>query len=273
MILVNEKFFEREEVKIDLEDRGYQFGDGVYEVVRVYNGKTFRMDDHITRLKRSVNEIRIKLPMEPAEIKEKIHQLVEKNSLKDGIIYFQVTRGASPRNHSFPENTTSVLTAYTRDFARPLNDIKNGIKTVTIDDIRWLRCDIKTINLLGNVLAKQFAVENNAKEAVQIRGDYVTEGSSSNFYIVKDGTIITHPANNLILKGITRIVIEEIAAKLDIPFVEKEFTLDEALNADEAFISSTTAEVSPVIQINDHILSEQPGPVVRKLQAEFEQLI
>lgn len=273
MILLNDQFLPREEVKIDLEDRGYQFGDGIYEVARVYNGKAFRLDEHLVRLERSAKEIRMTLPLSNGEIKTKILELIAMDNLADGIVYFQVTRGVAPRAHNFPTNVTSVLTAYTKEMPRPIADFQSGVKVVSIEDIRWLRCDIKSLNLLGNVLAKQYAVENQAKEAIQIRNNTVTEGSASNFFIVKDGKIITHPANNFILRGITRDVIEEIANKLGIPFIEKEFSLNEAYKADEAFITSTTMEVTPVIQINDEKIADKPGTISKALQEEFDKLI
>ncbi len=273
MILMNDQFLSREQANVDMEDRGYQFGDGIYEVVRVYHGASFKMDEHLTRLARSAKEIRLTLPMSLGEIKEKIVELIKRNNLKDGIVYFQVTRGTAPRIHQFPSNTTSVLTAYTKEMERPMKDLLHGAKVVTTEDIRWLRCDIKSLNLLGNVLAKQYAVENNAKEAIQIRGDIVTEGSSSNFFIVKDGSLLTHPANHFILKGITRDVVEVLATELGLPFVEKEFKLEDVYQADEAFLSGSTTEITPVTQVNDHKISEQPGPITKKLQEAFEKLI
>ena len=273
-ILINNDYFTtREDVRIDLEDRGYQFGDGVYEVVRIYNGKPFQMDAHMRRFERSAKEIRLDLHTDINSIKDSLLKLLANSNLRDGIIYFQATRGVAPRNHAFPNNATSIFSAYTKEIARPLTELENGVKIVTTEDIRWLRCDIKSISLLGNVLAKQYSVENSAKEAVQIRNGIVTEGSASNFFIIKDGMIYTHKANNLILKGITRDQVEMFAKELEVPFIEKEFTLDEALTADEAFITSTTSEVTPVIQINDHLLSEKPGPVTKELQRLFTNLV
>jgi len=273
MILMNNQFLSRKEALVDIEDRGYQFGDGIYEVVRVYHGAPFKMEEHLKRFARSAKEIKLTLPMSMDEINEKIMELIEKNNLDTGIVYFQATRGASPRVHHFPKDATSVLTAYTKEMKRPLDEINHGVKVVTLEDIRWLRCDIKSINLLGNVLAKQFAVENDAKEGVQIRGTIVTEGSSSNFFIVKDEKLYTHPATRLILRGITRDVVEELAKQLNIPFIEQEYELKDVYQADEAFITSTTAEVTPVIQVNDHKISETPGPITKKLQEAFEKLI
>lgn len=273
MILLNNQFYERENVNIDIEDRGYQFGDGIYEVVRVYNGKPFRMDEHSIRFERSARELKLRLPMTTKEINGQILQLIKENQLVDGYVYYQLTRGVAPRNHAFPSKESPVLVGYTKELQRPLADMTNGVKVVTVEDIRWLRCDIKSLNLLGNVLAKEYAVENGAKEAIQIRGNTITEGSASNFFIVKDGKLLTHPANNLILKGITRNVVEELAKKLDILFVEQEFTLEEAYQADEAFISGTTVEVTPVIQIDEKIIGKEPGPITKRLQESFEALI
>jgi len=274
LILFNDQFIKRnQEAHIDIEDRGYQFGDGIYEVVRIYNGIPFRLDDHLDRFERSAQEIYLKLPMSKSETKIKITQLIEMNNLQNGTIYFQITRGVAPRNHAFPEQVIPVFIAYTKESPRPIEQFKNGIKTVTVEDIRWLRCDIKSLNLLGNVIAKQYAHVHQADEAIQIRDNTVTEGSSSNFYIIEKGTIYTHPADHFILKGITRIVIEEIAKNLGIPFEERLFSVKDIYRADEAFISSTTAEVTPIIQVNDRIIENGPGPIVRALQAEFEKMI
>lgn len=273
MILINDKLVSREEVTVDIEDRGYQFGDGIYEVVRFYNGKPFKLDEHLIRLERSAKEIRLSLPFPIEVVKMKTIELAEKNSLNNGIIYMQITRGIAPRNHAFPQEAKSILTAYTKEIKDNKQDSLVGIKVITVDDIRWLRCDIKSINLLGNVLAKQQAIENGAKEAIQIRNGSITEGSSSNFFIIKDGKIYTHPANNLILRGITRDVIESIAKAKAIPFVEGEFSLEDVYNADEAFVASTTFEITPVIQINNIKLSDEIGPITKVLLEEFNRIV
>lgn len=273
MILLNNQLIDQKEINIGIEDRGYQFGDGVYEVVRIYNGKPFRFKDHLIRFERSAKEIKISLQMSISKIEVKILELIKINGLDNGIVYFQVTRGKAPRDHSFPKDTTSILTAYTTEKKRPLEKIENGIKVVSVEDIRWLKCDVKSINLLGNVLAKQHAVENNAGEAIQIRNNIVTEGSSSNFYIIKDKKIYTHPANNLILRGITRNVVEEIATKLEIPFLEKKISLVDVYQAEEAFITSTTSEITPVLQVDDHVISSNPRSITKAIQSEYFKLI
>ncbi len=203
-ILYNDEIMVRDNV-VEIEDRGYQFGDGVYEVIGVYDGEPLLMDEHMKRLERSAREIRLTLPTEVGQLKEKLQQLVQANGLEEGIIYLQVSRGVSPRWHEFPSKSTKAVTvAYTREEERETALEDNGGTAILAEDIRWLRCDIKTLNLLPNVLAKQNAVENNAIEAILHRGDTVTEASASNVFIVKDGELYTHPADNYILNGITR---------------------------------------------------------------------
>lgn len=272
-VLYNENFIEKEELAVNYEDRGYQFGDGIYEVIRIYNGKPLCMVEHLVRLEKSADGIRLNLPIETIRLNEQLNKLIKLNNLQDGIIYLQVTRGVAARNHAFPLDSKPVLVAYTKEIVRPTYEIDNGVKVVTVEDIRWLKCDIKSINLLGNVLAKQYAVEKEAREAIQIRDGVVTEGSASNFFIVRDKSIYTHPANNLILRGITRDLVEDFAGRLGIPFIEKEFSLKAVLYSDEAFITSTTQEIMPVLAIDGKQISTKPGEVTRRLQAEFLKLI
>ncbi|WP_066057473.1 D-amino-acid transaminase [Robertmurraya korlensis] len=266
-VIVDGEIVERALASVDIEDRGYQFGDGVYEVIRVYNGKMFTAKEHLHRLKESAEKISIQIPYGTSELEEKLNRLIEKNELTNGIVYMQFTRGASPRNHAFPSNVTPTFVAYTRNVDRPVGSMEEGVKTIFIEDIRWLRCDIKSLNLLGNLLAKQKAVEAGCFEAIQHRGEIVTEGSSSNVSIVKNGTVITHPANNLILNGITRQKVKQVCEQNQIPFEEKEFTLEELLLADEVFLSGTTVEVTPIVEVEEKKISAGiPGAVTKKLQ-------
>ncbi|HET7580376.1 MAG TPA: D-amino-acid transaminase [Bacillales bacterium] len=274
MILFQNQFMDRKDAVVDIEDRGYQFGDGIYEVIRVYGGRFFGLEGHMERLVRSTGEISMELPMPADEMEKKLTELVQANNLEDGIVYLQITRGAAPRSHEFPLEPKGVLTAYTKEMPRPLELMKNGIQTVLTEDVRWLRCDIKSLNLLANVMAKQEAKERGCTEAVFHRGDTVTEGSSSNLLIVKNGEVQTHPANNLILNGITRKKVFELAENLGLKVTEEAFTIDELFNADEAFITSTTSEVTPVVQVDDTTIGTgQPGQVTRKLQEAFEAAI
>ena len=284
-IILNGEMVERSTVNIDIEDRGYQFGDGIYEVIRVYNGKLFTKEAHIKRLYESAEKISMILPFDQKSIEQQLENLVEENQLKTGIIYLQFTRGVSMRAHGFPgEDVTPVFVAYTREVERPKSSMDNGVKGILVDDIRWLRCDIKSLNLLGNILAKQEAANHGCFEAIQHRSNIVTEGSSSNVFVVKNGELWTHPATNLILNGITRRVILDICKEQEIQVIEKPFTVDELLEADEIFISSTTSEIMPIVHFakntkTDILLDEkrigegQPGKLTRKLQKLFEQEI
>lgn len=274
MIIFNNEFMERRDATVDIEDRGYQFGDGVYEVIRVYDGQFFCLKEHLDRLVRSAKEIDIDLPFSRTKMEEKLTQLVHRNSLENGIVYLQITRGVAERIHHFPDNMTSILTAYTKEREPAVKEKREGIKVSLEEDIRWLRCDIKSLNLLPNVLANQAAKRKGCAEAILHRGDTVTEASSSNVFIVKNKALHTHPANNYILNGITRGKVIELASKLNIEVREEPFTISELLSADEAFISNTGIEIGPIIKVDDQQIGVgQPGPITRQLQKAFEALI
>ncbi|WP_312469936.1 D-amino-acid transaminase [Neobacillus sp.] len=273
--ILNGKMIARSEAKVDVEDRGYQFGDGVYEVIRVYNGKMFTAKEHLKRFVKSSESIGIYIPYTIDQLTESLEELIEQNKLHLGTIYMQITRGVAPRNHAFPTaDVTPTLVAYTKEVARPEDSLNSGVKTIIMEDIRWLRCDIKSLNLLGNLLAKQKAADEGCFEAIQHRGQDVTEGSSSNVFIVKNGVVITHESNNLILKGITKDVILQVCTDNNVQVEERTFTLEELEQADEVFLSSTTSEVMPIVEIDGKKVKEGlTGPVTRKLQELFEREI
>ena len=273
--LWNDRIVADEEVVVDKEDRGYQFGDGVYEVVKVYNGQLFTMEEHVDRFYASAEKIKITIPYTKDKLYTLLHQLVEANEIETGHIYFQITRGACPRNHIFPDcDVQPVITGNAKENPRPLANQENGVKATFVEDIRWLRCDIKSLNLLGAVLAKQEAHEKGCYEAILHRGETVTEGSSSNIYGVKDGVLYTHPADNLILNGITRQVILKCAEEIGMPVKEEAFTKEQLLAMDEVIVSSTTSEVTPIIDIDGQVISGgKPGEWTRKLQAQFNTKI
>lgn len=274
MILYNGKFIEKEDVCISYEDRGYYFGDGVYEVFRVYQGQIYEKEAHFRRLEESAESVQIRLPYSTAEMDQMIEQLVKKEKLVDGTLYMQITRGSAPRIHTFPDSAVPTLLAYCKEAARPVKSIENGITAITMDDIRWLRCDIKSLNLLPNTLAKQNAVGSGADEAILHRDGTVTECSASNIMIVKNNRIYTHPANNLILHGITRKITLELAKHLGIETKEQAFQVEDLFTADEVFITGTTVEVTPVIQIDQKSIgSGRPGSLTRQLQKAFEKEI
>jgi len=266
---------ERTKAVVDIEDRGHIFGDGIYEVFRVYGGRLFEPELHWARFVRSAQAIRLELLWEPAELEEGVRELIRADGLEEGIVYLQLTRGAAPRSHTFPgPGTPPALTAFTKPMPRPLAALEAGVAVVSRPDIRWLRCDIKSLNLLPNVLARQEAAERGAAEAVLHRDGVVTECSASNIAIVVNGVIRTHPANNLILHGVTRAVALRLAAELGIPFEERAFTLEELYAADEAFLLGTTVEITPVVGVDGRTIGGgRPGPVTRRLQESFERLV
>lgn len=273
--LWNDQIVKNEEVLVDKEDRGYQFGDGVYEVVKVYNGELFTATEHIDRFYDSAEKIRITIPYTKDKLHQLLHQLVEANNIDTGHVYFQITRGAGPRNHIFPgDDVKPVITGNAKENPRPLENFEKGVKATFVEDIRWLRCDIKSLNLLGAVLAKQEAYEKGCYEAILHREEIVTEGSSSNIYGIKDGVLYTHPANNLILNGITRQVIIKCAAEIGLTVNEQAMTKEQLLAMKEVIVSSTTSEVTPVIEIDGTVIGNgTPGEWTRKLQAQFETKI
>lgn len=269
------KFKSRDEMSISIDDRGYYFGDGVYEVVKVYDGKLFTESAHINRLFQSADKIKITIPYTKEQIIGMIYELIARNELIDGHVYLQITRGSATRQHHFPGPTVSpVITAYTVTATRPLSDMEKGVSVKSVEDIRWLRCDIKSLNLLGSVLAKEEAKEAGCAEALLHRDGVVTEGSSTNMFGVKDGVVYTHPVSNLILEGITRQVVLELCKELSISVKEQAFTLAEAYEMDEFFYTSTTAEVMPITKIDDcQIANGKRGTITEKLQHAFSAKI
>ncbi|OCT12141.1 D-amino-acid transaminase [Paenibacillus pectinilyticus] len=272
MYFYKNEFVHKNDIHISPDDRGYYFGDGIYEVFRVYQGELYEASAHMQRLERTASEVRIQLPYTSDEIIVILNKLIQQNELIEGTVYLQITRGEAPRAHPFPIQAKPILLAYCSEVKRPLATIQNGIKAITEPDIRWLRCDLKTLNLLPNVLAKQAALDAGVQEVVLHRDGTVTECSASNIMIIKDAILYTHPANHLILHGITRAVVLRLAHALGIPVKDVAFTTEQLLQADEAFITGTTVEITPLIQIDGQAIgSGTPGPLTAKLQTEFER--
>lgn len=274
-VLINEHLVDEQDAKVPYNDRGYVFGDGIYEYIRTYNNNIFTAKPHFERHIRSAKEIGLELKYNVDELTELIQELLAANGVVNGGVYIQVTRGAAPRDHAFPTPSVEAnVMAFTKTYERPYKLLEEGINAITTEDIRWLRCDIKSLNLLGNVLAKERAVKYNAQEAIQHRGDIVTEGSSSNVYAIKAGEIYTHPVNNYILNGITRMVIKDIAEEKGIPFNEGTFTVDFLRNADEIIVSSTSIEVMPVVKLDGEQVGDgEVGPITKSLQEGFNSYI
>lgn len=272
---VNGRYVPHRDATIHVEDRGFQFADGVYEVCEVRAGRLIDERRHLDRLDRSLSELRITPPMTRAALSVVLRETVRRNRVRDGIIYLQVTRGVARRDHGFPDKPIPASVIVTSRSADPVKRDKAadaGVSIITVPDNRWDRVDIKTVGLLPNVLAKQAAKEAGAKEAwfVDASG-HVTEGSSTNAWIVTaDGIVVTRPAEHGILRGITRTVILDILAAAGLKLEERAFTLDEARAAREAFFTSASNIVVPVIKLDGALVGDgKPGPVVRRLRDEF----
>lgn len=268
-VYVNGEYLPETEGKISIFDRGFLFADGVYEVCAVINGKLVDYPAHMERLGRSLGELRMGWPCSRAELDAMHEELIRRNELKEGIIYMQVTRGVADRAFNFPKaETKPTLIAFTQlmNLANNPNAV-TGIKVITTPDLRWARRDIKTVMLLAPVLGKQSAYEQGAQEGWMVENGHVTEGTSSNAYIVKDGRVITRHLSNEILAGCTRRALMRLAKEHGVEIVERPFTPEEAYAADEAFLTSASQFVMPIVEIDGHrIGGGQPGPVVRKLR-------
>jgi D-alanine transaminase len=274
---VNGRYLPHTSAMVAIEDRGYQFSDGVYEVCEVRGGRLIDERRHLARLERSLEELRIAMPMSPAALATVMRECIRRNRVRDGILYLQITRGVARRDHGFPPPDTPpsvVVSARSIDFAANERIAAEGIAVVTVPDNRWERVDIKSISLLPNVLAKQAAREQGAKEAWFVDGSgHVTEGSSSNAWIVTmAGKVVTRPADRGILRGITRTVLIEVIRAQGFELEERPFTVDEAYGAREAFLTSASQIVMPVVRLDDHPIGNgAPGSVATALRAEFHR--
>lgn len=268
IVYVNGSYLPEEDATISIFDRGFIFGDGIYEVSAVIGGKLVDCEAHLTRLERSCGEIRLSLPWSKAELVAIHEELIKRNNLDEGGIYLQVSRGASDREFAFPKDVKPTLVMFTqaRNFVNAPT-VKTGIKVVSMPDLRWARRDIKSVNLLAPVLAKQFAAENGAQETWLTEDGVVTEGASSTAWIVKGKTLITRPLSNKVLPGITRKAVLAFLDESGFTLEERAFTLDEALEAEEAFITSATSLVMPVTTIDGHTIHNgAPGPAALRLR-------
>ena len=268
IVYVNGDYVAEQDAKISIFDRGFIFGDGVYEVVSVIRGKLVDRQYFIERLRRSLRELQIAWPCSESEYIEVMLQLILRNHLEEGMVYSQVTRGVADRNFNFPPATPTTMVAFTSNMPVLENPAADtGIKVTTFEDLRWKRRDIKSVNLLAQCLAKQDAISKGANESWMVEDGFVTEGSSSTAYIVSNGRVITKPLSNLILPGIRRRTLLEIAEQAGIQVDERPFTIAEALAADEAFVSSATTIVTGVISIDGHrIANGKPGPITMQLR-------
>ena len=269
-------FTPKDDVKLSPDDRGFLLADGAYEVILSYGGRLFKAKEHLKRLERSLRELRI----EGADVKSLVdvaEELIPANNLGggDAKVYIQVTRGAAVRTHAFPDSETSpTVYAAASPFQRPREKCERGVKVILVPDIRWTRCDIKSVALLPNVLASQRAKEAGAAEAVFVRDGMVTEGAHTNFCAVFDGQLVTYPKSHYILGGITREVVLDLCGELGIPCAEFPILESQLREADELMLVGTTVEITPVVQVDDWQVGDgKPGPITRNLQRAFWKLM
>lgn len=272
---VNGRFVRQAEAGVSIEDRGFQFADAVYEVWAVFGGRLADAEGHLTRLERSLAELRIPAPMARAALVQVLKETLRRNRVYDGMVYLQISRGAARRDHAFPKSETTptvVVTARAIDYAAEAAKAEKGVAVITAPDIRWGRCDIKTVGLLPNVLAKQDAREAGAFEAWLLDADgFVTEGASTNAWIVDaSGALRTRDTGANILRGVTRAGLIELARELQTPVVEQPFTVEEAKAAPEAFLTAASAFVIPIISIDGQPVGQgRPGPVAQRLRSLY----
>jgi D-alanine transaminase len=269
IVYLNGAFLPRNEAKLSVDERGFFFGDGVYEVTRVVRGRLFEWDRHARRLARGLRELRIDAGMDIETIRSLQERLIQENQLFEGqgTVYLQITRGAAPRTHHFPPAGTPATVFLSASPFTPNADARaRGVGVVTYPDYRWSRCDLKTVNLLPAVMAKQFAADNNCFEAVFIRDAVVTEGSHTNFFGVIGGEVRTYPNSNYVLPGVTRDVVVELAHELRIPVSETPIYKHEIAQLEESFLTGTTSDVMPVVTIDGKAVgSSKPGPITKRL--------
>ncbi|MDA3808073.1 MAG: D-amino acid aminotransferase [Thiomicrorhabdus sp.] len=275
IVYLNGQYMPMMDSQISTQDRGFLFGDGVYEVIPVYDRQLFAFPEHLQRLKNSLQAISIQNPLTDGEWLELLNTLIEKHPWPDQYIYLQVTRGIQMHRDHLPEEClTPTLYAYTNPLKAVSDSIlQNGITAITLEDIRWLNCDIKAITLLPNIMMKLAAKARNADDAILVsREGFITEGTSSNCFIVKDGTLITPPNGHSLLPGVTRTVIERVAIAHDIPMLEQQITLTDLESADEIWLSSSTKEALPVTRLNDLVVGTgKPGAVWQKMRDFYQE--
>lgn len=275
IVYLNGRYLPIEQAQVSVLDRGFVFGDGIYEVIPIYNGQPFRMEQHLDRLERSLALISLDPGMSRQQWKDMVQGLLSHVSYPRSMIYLQITRGPAKRDHAFPKQATPTVFAMVNPFQRPTEQQRTeGLSAISIQDIRWLLCNIKSVSLLGNVLAKQQAVEAGVDEAIQFRDDHLTEGSSCNIWVVKDGTLLTPPNDHLILEGIRYRLLEELAEQCGVPYQVRPITRAEVEQADELLLTSASKEILPIVRYDGKpVGSGTPGPVYARLRAAYDALL
>jgi D-alanine transaminase len=275
IVFINGSFVPYEEAKIPIMDRGFLFADGIYEVSAVLNGRLVDHEAHLARLDRSLHEIRIRNPYTAAQWTGLCQDLVNRNALPEGLVYMQVTRGVAERDFAFPKSAAPTVVMFTQPKVISRSpQAETGVGVVTVPDLRWKRRDIKSVALLPQVLAKEAAAEAGVAEAWMVEDGFVTEGSSSTaFIITADRRIVTRPLSHAVLPGITRQSVMRLAAESDLTIDERLFTVEEALRAAEAFLTSATMLIMPVVSIDSRpVASGKPGPLSRRLRQLYLEL-
>ncbi|REL24137.1 D-amino-acid transaminase [Rhodohalobacter sp. SW132] len=279
LVYLNGTYVDHTEANVSVGDRGFVFGDGIYEVVRVVEGNFIMEDEHLSRMDEGLEGLKITLRESlKREIPEISRTLIEKNSLQTGEakVYIQITRGSAwPRTHTFPEPEVEPTVYLSAESFSPHTELhKTGVDAITVSDVRWSRCNLKTVNLLPNTLAKQQATEAGVNSAVMIRDGAITESPNANIFGVKDGTLYTYPATHYILSGITRNAVIGFADELGIPVKFMPIRLDDLFELDELFFSGTTTDIQPVTEVDGKkIGGGKPGPVVRKIQKAYKEML
>lgn len=273
IVFLNGRFLRMDEARVPVLDRGFIFGDGVYEVIPVYARQPFRLQEHLRRLQYSLDQIRLANPYPEEKWSQLVRELVARCPHQDQGLYLQVTRGVAKRDHAFPQGVKPTVFMMTNALSTPSPEaVGNGVSAITAADNRWLRCDIKSTALLGNVLLRQLAVEAGANETVLLRDSWLTEGSASSVLVVRDGVIFTPPKSNLILPGTTCDVVLELAARAGMPVDIRPVSEAELRAADEVWLTSATREVLAVVRLDGKpVGSGVPGPVFRRMHALFRE--
>ena len=273
MVFLNGKFLPIEQAMVPVLDRGFIFGDGVYELIPVYSRAPFRMDDHLARLERSLGAVRIKNPYTREKWREIILQLVAQQPWDDQAVYFQVTRGVAKRDHAFPAGVEPTVFVMCNPLVNPPRELveKGGIAVSAVDN-RWLRCDIKSISLIGNCLLRQVSADAGAQETILFRDGKLTEASASNVFVVKRGVLLSPPKSNLILPGITYDVVTEIAQAGKIPLEFRDVTEAEVRNADEVWVTSSSKEILAIVTLDGKPVGDgRPGPLFKRAYALYQE--
>lgn len=275
IVYLNGDFVRLGEAKISVLDRGFIYGDGIYDVVPAYRGKPFRMDGHLNRLERSLAKVGIANPFTRLGWEKLVLDMLARSGRgADCMVYIQVTRGVAKREHAFPKDVAPTVFVMVSPFTRVQAERDNGLSAIAIDDIRWLHCDIKSVSLLGNVLAKQQAVQAGVDEVIQFRDGFLTEGASCNIWIVRDGILLAPMRNNLILEGVRYGLLEELAAQAGIAFQARRISREEVDSADEILMTAATKEVLPIVVFNGQPVGDgRPGPVYATLREGYDKAI